>query len=253
MLLNPFFLVPAEIILLILLIIPLAIALATKPEFASQMFGLSMRLQNTTDPERILQLVGDVINSPLLIGFVMLFMAVIVPLIEEFFKPIAVWLLAGRALSPRDGLVLGMISGAGFALFENLTKVAANGQWLTWVVGRMGTAALHIFTGGLTGWALAAAWRERKYLRLLGAYFLSVLIHGLWNGSVMLISLSAALQSMPRLRLTPVLPAYYQAAGFIFVLLFTIGVFAGLIIVNHRLRGEPMVEYAAELESEQGD
>jgi hypothetical protein len=110
------------------------------------------------------------------------FTAGIVPLIEELFKPVGVWLLAGRRLSPAEGFASGVISGAGFALFENLAFTSTGGEWTASVVLRMGTGLLHILTAGLTGWALALAWSHRRYLRLLVIFFCAVLLHAIWNG-----------------------------------------------------------------------
>jgi RsiW-degrading membrane proteinase PrsW (M82 family) len=113
--------------------------------------------------------------------------AVMVPLIEEFFKPIGVWLLLGRKPTPAQGFAAGVLSGAGFALFENFTMSASSGdEWSLVVLSRIGTSVIHIVVTGLTGWALAGAWREGRYLRLGVTYLVSVTIHGLWNGLVIM-------------------------------------------------------------------
>ena len=45
---------------------------------------------------------------------------------------------------------------------------------------------IHILTTGLTGWALALAWTENRYIRLAVTFLTAVVIHGLWNGLVIL-------------------------------------------------------------------
>ncbi len=116
-----------------------------------------------------------------------LFGAVLVPLIEETLKPIGLWLIARRSLTPAEGFVAGMLSGAGYALFENFALGAGAGEgWALLVIARIGTSAIHILTAGLTGWALTLAWREGRYLRLAAAFFTAVALHALWNGLVLL-------------------------------------------------------------------
>jgi hypothetical protein len=43
-----------------------------------------------------------------------------------------------------------------------------------------------VVTTGITGWGLALAWQEKRYIRLGLAYLMAVSIHGIWNGSVIL-------------------------------------------------------------------
>jgi hypothetical protein len=125
--------------------------------------------------------------QPVVIYGGLVVVAILVPLIEEFFKPIGVWLLLGTQPTPAQGFAAGVLSGAGFALFENLTLSASSGEeWSLVVMARIGTSIIHILTTGLTGWALALAWTRGRYLRLGATYLVSVSIHALWNGLVIL-------------------------------------------------------------------
>lgn len=163
------------------------IFVASNPDVARELTQIAERISiNAGDPEAALDLLLPLILRPSTLALVLAFVAVAVPLIEEIFKPIGVWLLAGRGLSAKEGFVAGVLSGAGYALFENLMLSIGEEGWAVTVVARLGTSVMHIFTAGLTGWALALAWREGRYLRLGITYFVSVLIHGLWNGLVVL-------------------------------------------------------------------
>src|SRR4030067_2197270 len=98
------------------------------------------------------------------------------------------WCLGGSRLPPAEGFTAGILCGAGYALVESLILSVDGGeQWVSLVFARIGTAVVHPLTSGLTGWALAYAWRENRYLRLGAAYLGAVLLHGLWNGLTMLI------------------------------------------------------------------
>ncbi len=109
---------------------------------------------------------------------------VFVPLVEEVCKPLGVWVLSRKNISPQEGLLSGMISGGMFALLESTLSRAQGDTWLVTMAGRGGTSLMHIATAGLVGYALARAWRERRYLHLAGAYLLAVLLHGAWNVGV---------------------------------------------------------------------
>ncbi len=114
------------------------------------------------------------------------FAAVVVPLLEELLKPLAVYLLAGRSLSPSAGFVGGMIAGAAFGFFETL-GLSTDSQSFASVIGvRLGTSLLHIVTAGLTGYGLGLALQNRQPGALLKNFTFAVLLHGLWNGVTVL-------------------------------------------------------------------
>ena len=160
------------------------LALMSQPQTMNQLNALLQQLQNTPDaaPNLLTNFFQPYVTHPVVIFGAFSFAAVVVPLIEELFKPIGVWLLAGRGLTPPAGFAAGAISGAGYALFESLSITTNGTSWVFVVVARFGTDIIHILTAGLTGWALVLAWREKRYLRLAVTYLCAVAIHGLWNG-----------------------------------------------------------------------
>jgi hypothetical protein len=189
--LGPILTLAAELLAILVLIVLGIIYLSLRPDLLQEMVVLGEQLENFRDaPERALPLVSPYLSQPAVIFTIFSFTAGIVPLIEELFKPVGVWLLAGRRLSAAEGFASGVISGAGFALFENLAFTSTGGDWTAAVVLRMGTGLLHIVTAGLTGWALALAWSHGRYLRLLVIFFCSVLLHAVWNGLALVTSVS---------------------------------------------------------------
>jgi hypothetical protein len=176
----PFLSLLAEIAVIISVSILGISYLALDPDFAQGLAQLSESylVDPGQPPDEIFNFLEPHLAQPIVLYGGMLVVAVLVPLIEEFFKPIGVWLLAGRDPSPGEGFAAGALSGAGFALFENYTLSASSGEeWAIVVVARMGTSIIHILTTGLTGWALALAWKERRYLKLGLTYLVSVTIH----------------------------------------------------------------------------
>jgi RsiW-degrading membrane proteinase PrsW (M82 family) len=102
-----------------------------------------------------------------------------------------VWALARSKITPAQGFSAGLISGAAFALVESLGYLAtpSGSGWLGVVVGRTGTGLLHVTTTGLIGWALASAWEEKHYRRLVLAYLGAVGLHSFWNIFGLLVAL----------------------------------------------------------------
>jgi hypothetical protein len=185
--LGPVLILIAEVIALLVVVVLSVFYVALQPGLAEEINQLGLLLENSQNPDRIISLLMPHLLSPGAILGMIGFIAVIVPLIEELFKPIGVWLLAGREMTPQAGFVAGLISGAGYALFENLTLATTGGeQWALVISIRAITSLIHIFTTGLTGWALAAAWQKRNYFKLGLAYLAAVIIHGLWNGLLVL-------------------------------------------------------------------
>ncbi len=171
---------------LILGFIALAVVafLSTRPEMMQALEDLSSRLLHSGgDPEVILRIYRPILRHPMVLFGVATIFTVIVPLVEEALKPLAVWLLAGDRLTPADGFWLGGVCGAGFALVESSFSVlgADSTSWIALSVGRIGTTTLHITTAALMGGALAQAWHSRRYERLGWTYLLVVALHGLWN------------------------------------------------------------------------
>ncbi|MDH5508054.1 MAG: PrsW family intramembrane metalloprotease, partial [Anaerolineae bacterium] len=197
------------------------------------------------DETKLLEIIGGILQKPAAVIIMLGFFAGAVPLIEELFKPVGVWLLAGRRLSPAEGMVMGMISGAGYAFFETLIGISTPDGWGVAILTRIGTGVIHILTTGLTGWALAMAWSQKRYLRLVAAYFTSVVIHGLWNASAVLSAL-AAVSSMGNA--DGVIAPHWIVSGWIVLLVLTI---AGTILLfkfNAVFRQQNDEPAAAELE-----
>jgi RsiW-degrading membrane proteinase PrsW (M82 family) len=168
-------------------ILVFAVYLSSQPELAADLENLVQRLPIVMNsPARLSNLLEPYLSNPVLIISLVGFIAVIVPVIEETLKPIGVWLLAGRNLSPTEGFIAGAISGAGYALFESLFLPFSGDGWAVLMFGRLGTSAIHILTTALTGWGLAYAWRDGNYLRLGLQFLAAITLHAAWNAITVL-------------------------------------------------------------------
>ncbi len=229
-----------ELVVLGVALLIAGVYISSQPEFASQLAELQRMLANeNVDPLVIVDLFGGLAQRPSVIFGLLVLAAGVVPLIEEMFKPLAVWLLAGDRLTPAQGFYAGMLSGACFALWENLTALSAagDGSGTTIVIARVGTGLLHIVTAGLVSWGMTSFWQSRRYWRrMVGMYILAVTMHGLWNASGVLTGVAPMLQ-FP-LEAAPLTQAV-ETGGMVVLVLLVFVQLGLLLFANARLRSKP--------------
>lgn len=225
-------------------------AVASSSELTTAVKALAERLQNSTpSPEAALEILQPWLSNPAVILSGLVFTAVIVPLIEEAIKPVGVWLLAGRAITPAEGFAAGVLSGTGYALIESLLLSSGSGEdWAFLVFARIGTGVVHILTTGLVGWALALAWRQDRYLRLGAVYLLAVLIHGLWNGLTLVSAFTSLTPAHTQALAGGALARIGQLAPYALVGI-ACASFLALVICNRTLARMPVAPTAVEIEN----
>lgn len=233
-----------EMVILVILVIGGTVYLAVaQPGLVEELAGIAQVVQFETDPQILLDLLGPYLYNPAVIAAALGYIAVIVPLIEELLKPLAVWLFARKIASPSQGFVLGLLSGAAFALFESL-NASADGStgWAAVVVVRAGTGILHVTLSGLVGWGIVSAFKEKRIGRLVAAYFTAVLIHGLWNAAAAgmgILVLGEFIDSSTGLLM-------YAPALACGLIVMGIGMFAVLVASNRKLKNPPAPIQAGE-------
>jgi hypothetical protein len=228
-----------EIIVIIILVVAFAVWVSANPALLNSLQALGTQLANAqANPEAIMRLLAPYIENPWVMAGSLAVAAVLIPLIEELFKPLAIWLLVGRRLTPAEGFVAGALCGGAFGMIESLFYLSSPGgqSWAALAFGRTGTELLHISTTALVGWALASAWQNRTYFRLFLFYLAAAGLHGLWNG-LSIVSAFGDMQNAIQSNLS-LLPSIAKVApygiGFVaLVLLFN------LWWVNLQLRREP--------------
>lgn len=195
----------------------------------------SLSAGSRSDPELSLSVLSRLIEDPVILGLVLANFSLFVPLIEELAKPMAVWILMWRTkLTPAQGFGLGMLSGAGFALFENLFSAVVT-DWTNTTLVRIGATAFHLATAGLMGWALVSARNDKRYLRLFGVYIFNIILHAFWNGTVVINSLSSLDTSVQ----VDFLPFQLPLISSFILLLITAVSISILAVMNKRLRLQP--------------
>lgn len=144
------------------------------------------------DVDILLEFLQPYLLQPGVIAWALVLFAGLVPLVEEVYKSLALWPLAGRQISPQEGFAAGLLCGAGFALMENVlffTAAITALDWLFIAIGRAGTGILHMLASGLVGWGLARAWRDGRWFSLVITSLIAFLLHGLWNAVTLVTSI----------------------------------------------------------------
>jgi hypothetical protein len=225
-----------ELFVLIFFIFVAVLLLSNNPKFMDEIYQLSQKFSDgTIYPEEVYSDILPYVSHPVVFVLTIAFTSVIVPIIEEAIKPLGVWFLMNRKVSPSEGFIAGLLCGAGYGLLENIALTYTSQDWATTVVGRMGTSLIHMATTSLTGWALVCAWNQKKYLQLAGTYLLAVVIHGSWNGLAVSYAFASLLNKnapmlVERLGLVAPLGLFVLAAAAFFV----------IILSNHRLQKKPI-------------
>lgn len=220
-----------EAIAMVIFTITGVIYLSTQPQllerFQQLLHANTGNLVFSTSP---LQAVEALLSDPVILILVLSYLSLVVPIIEELLKPLGVWLLLGRDLTPAQGFALGTLGGAGFGLFENLTLGATPVDWTLTNVLRIGATALHMTTGGLMGWAIVRAKRERRYVQLLATYLAAIILHGLWNAMAIAFSRQEITAFAESAR------AFLSSPPILVIGMLTVLCFAILITNNRELR-----------------
>ena len=162
---SPVMIIFLELTAIFLALIVFVILVVTVfPDVADQLSQIANTLEAAaTTMEVPEQEVVSLLQSPVVVAGLLLFTSVLVPLIEETIKPLGVWLLAGRDLTLQDGWVLGLLSGAGFALVENLGNLTAGDGWTFLMLARAGAAGLHMFNSAIIGYTFVLSRRQKRW------------------------------------------------------------------------------------------
>lgn len=241
-LINQPFILIAEIVLLLILVALAVLWLANRPELLGELQRMVRRVTDAgMDPAALQRMFLPFLRNPFVLLGILALAAGLVPLMEELLKPLALWGLIGDRLSAVDGFVGGMLCGATFALMETLGNLAnpLGGSWAAVVVGRFGTALLHITTSGLVGWGLASALTGGKFTRLGAAYLLAASLHSLWNVFGVLIGISPLIDGTGVSSGFVVLNQRLGNVAPLAMVVLAVTLFLILITSNHHLRLAP--------------
>jgi len=223
-----------EIVLFVLALIFGGVWLANKNNFAPLL--MTLQTQMMVDPNNmtsVLDQITPLLQNPGVLAALFFSLSIVTPMVEEFFKPLALWFFIKREWSEAEGFSAGLVCGAAFALVESISAVISMPQenWTVLLVARMGTGLLHTLTAGLTGWGLVSAWKTGHYKRLAVTYLVSMSLHGVWNFFALLSGLGTNLDLFANSSLA----AFSDYAPWVLGSLFAMMLFL-LFLMNQRIR-----------------
>ncbi len=198
----------AEVLIAIGFVVITAVAISLAPNSQAFIDQLKTQLElarRTQDFSAIEQWMND---PQVLVG-ILIYAAILVPLVEEALKALVVAFVDPRRTRLADALLWGMAAGAGFGFFENLFNTSATlTVWAMVAFLRVGATIMHVANGATMGRGWYAARVERRWSRLFIAYIVSVFFHAAWNAIALVLSSSAVyLLSQQNAPLTTTLPA----------------------------------------------
>lgn len=194
---TPFVLFILELIIGIFILVIVIVYALVNPDVAAEFQRLSRSFMfMNPESEQALKLIAPLLKKPGVVITMLTYFSVLVPLTEELIKPLGVWLFVAKLETPVQGFAFGALCGAGYGLIETLNVGTQVDGWSGLLFSRIGTDLLHIANSGLMGMAIVLAWHEKHYLRLLGTYLLTVLLHGLWNLTAVAFSIASVFSSL---------------------------------------------------------
>ncbi len=170
------------------------------PDFSNMLYEFSQSAPNSQDlTSQLIDQLTPMLSSPGVLYAAIFGFGILIPLIEEFFKPLLLWAFVKRNLTPAEGFGIGLVCGAAFAFIESLFVLngVTDETFFASALGRTGTSLLHTFTTGMMGWAIASTWQDGKAIRISLVYTGAVLLHGTWNFLALLLGYSSLPISLP--------------------------------------------------------
>lgn len=250
--LGPIIILMVELILLAFVGIFALVFLVSSPGLLDQLLPLIESGPGSMESaEELFLILQPYLEQPIVFYTALAIVAGLMPLIEEALKPLGVWILNRHRLTPVQGFVAGLLSGAGYGIFESLQITLSGQAWAFLTISRAGTTLLHIFTSGLVGWGLALAFGRGRFRNLALAYLGAVTFHGLWNGLVLISSVSDLY--FGGVSVAPVLLSISRFAPFVLMVL-VIVMLSLLVYFNRRFTREfpltDITEYNYAIEQE---
>ena len=227
----PIIIISIEMIFILFVIIAVLIAAGLQTGFKNQIGWLIHILALYQGGMEELELVMyDLMRNPIISAAIFITIGLFAPLVEEIFKPMAIWFLLKRPLKEVEGYSIGLISGGVFAFLESAGMVIQVGSqnWLTAIVLRTTTGLLHVGLSGLAGYGMVRSWNQKKYREMIAFSVSAAFLHGGWNSLTLLTGFSSTFATGETV---------FGISNMISILafVFLIGIFITIIVINLKI------------------
>jgi len=236
MTLSPLLAIIAEITIIAMGILVIAVILGFNPDSMAQAEELIRQVEAAPNMDSLVYALGPVLKNPLTLLTALTILSFFVPIFEELAKSLSVWFVADRFTSPAQGFALGVLSGAGFALAESLSaSLTVDDAWAVTLGMRAVSGSMHMLATGLFGWGIAYARLEKRYFRMIAMALTAVLLHAFWNAGAVF-SVAGGIRVMLTAPDFDFLGTVMTigGAGLLFVL--ASGMVIAFFVINRRLR-----------------
>ena len=245
MTLSPLLAVVAEIFMLILGILVIALFLGFNPDIMAEVERLVNQIEQASDLDSVAYLLEPILNNPLTLLAALTFLSFLVPIIEESAKSLGIWLVSDLLTSPAQGFALGVLSGAGFALAESLSaSLTVDESWAVTLFMRAISGSMHMLATGLVGWGIAYARLEKRYLRTIGMVLLAMLLHATWNAGAVF-AVAGGARTMFAMPDFDFVGTFFAIGGAGILLVLASGMMVAFFVINWRLRSPSLSSSAA--------
>lgn len=193
---TPILTLLVELVLIIIVITAVIIGLGFQMGVSGQTLSIIEDLTLLQGGiEQLEQVLFELMQEPIIATAIFLTIGLIAPLIEEFFKPMALWFLLNRPITESEGFSLGLICGGAFALLESAGLVIQMSphEWLVAISLRVVTSVLHIGLSGLVGYGLTRSRQKKQYGFGLLYIFAAAALHGAWNSLALFSGFSSSI------------------------------------------------------------
>ena len=248
----PLLIMVIEIGMVVVIALAVLAVFISRPDLLDQLQNITQGLDLYQGGiEQLEQLIVQLSRNPVIASALFLMIGVLAPVVEELFKPMAIWFLLKRPLKDSEGFSLGLISGGAFALLESggLIGQVTRETWVQAVVLRAATGFLHIGLSGFVGYQLVSNWNRKRYGHAILYLFGAAALHGAWNSLALLSSFSTAgAAAAGAAEFQPSLGNILSVAGMVMVFGFILFL---ILRINHTLR-KPKVNTPGDSVSPEG-
>lgn len=236
----PLLAVAAELVaaLVALSALLLGLAFGASEVRAAVVLTLQAIRQPSLGADQITALLALLARQPAVLGAIVIVAVVAAPALEELFKFLGVILVTHRGThSVYATTLIGLASGIGFAMVENIayTAQAGTGGWLALTLFRGPTPLMHGASSALFALGWARQIRHPAGWALVGGAAAAFGVHSAWNVAAAL--LAGTVLAPPALAPILGLLGFLLAAGI------AVGAAIFLARLGHRLAREAVMEY----------
>jgi hypothetical protein len=191
----PLLIMVIEIAIVAAIALVLLVVFISRPDFFAQLQITIKQFEMFQGGiEQLELLIVQLSRNPVIASALFLMIGVLTPLVEELFKPMALWFLLKRPLKESEGFTLGLISGGAFTLLESggLVSQITPETWVQAIVLRAATGLLHIGLSGFVGYQLVRNWNQKRFGHAILNMIFAAALHGAWNSLALVNGFSTA-------------------------------------------------------------